>query len=40
MKLRDSVKVLSMPLSFFSADAAGVDGFESGAGPGRFYFLA
>ena len=40
IELRDSVKVLSMPLSVFSAAVTGVDGFASGAGPVRFYFLA
>lgn len=38
--LRDSAEVLSMPLSVFSAVGVGVDGFVSGAGPVRFYFLA
>ena len=40
MKLRDSAEVLSMPLSFFSTAAIGVDGFVSGAGPVHFYSLA
>ena len=40
IKLRDSAEVLSMLLSVFSAAVVGVDGFVSGAGPVRFYFLA
>ena len=40
IELRDSAEVLSMPLSVFSTDGVGVDGFGSDAEPGRFYFLA
>ena len=40
IKLLDFARFLSMPLSFFSVAVTGVDGFVSGAGPVRFYFLA
>ena len=37
---RDSVTILSMPLSVFSVAVAGVGGFVSDVGPVRFYSVA